>query len=91
MDSSNLSQSPVKVMKTTNRSEALHNLDKEQAMQTNIIKEQNHKPNATIQEQRAKKSISLRTNKEEILPVFNILVLVKGCVFSSTHPKALKL
>jgi lysophospholipase L1-like esterase len=76
------------VIKTTNRFEALYNLDKEQTKQINMIKTNSHKSNVTTQRQRIKKSTSSRINKEEVSPVFNIPVLVNGCVFYNTPLKA---
>jgi hypothetical protein len=87
---SHRSKSPLTVI-TTNRFEALHNLDKELTKQTNATKKKSHKSNATTQGQRVKESISLRTNrhkkKEEVLPVFVIPVLVNGCVPCNTPSK----
>jgi hypothetical protein len=44
-DSLNPSKSPLTVIKTTNRFEILHNLDKEQTKQINMIKMNSHKSN----------------------------------------------
>jgi hypothetical protein len=79
------------VIRTTNRFKALHNLDKEQMKQTNVTKKKSHKSNAATQGQRVKEFISLRANrhknKEEVLPVFDIPVLVNGCVPCNTPSK----
>jgi hypothetical protein len=76
--------SPLTLIRTTNIFEALHNLDKELTKQTNATKKKSHKSNSTTQGQGVKESISLRTNrhknKEEVLLVFDIPVLVNGCV-----------
>jgi hypothetical protein len=59
--------------------------------QTNMTKKKIHTSNATTQGRRAKEAISLSAkshkNKEEVMPVFDIPVLVSGCVPSNTPSK----
>jgi hypothetical protein len=90
-DPSNPTKSPVTVIRTTNRFEVLHNLDKELMKQTNTTKKKIHKSNATTQEQRAEESFFLRNNrpmnKETMLPVFDIPVRLNGCVSCNTPLK----
>jgi hypothetical protein len=85
-----LSKSPSTIMRTASRFDVLHNL-KEHTMQTNTTKKLNHKANATTQGHKVNESDTLRTNKvkdkEEVLPVFDIPVLVNGCIPFNKHSK----
>jgi hypothetical protein len=87
----NISKSPLTAIKTTNRSEDLLNLDREQTKQTNTIMKKIHESN-TSHEQKVEKSTTLRANgpkdKEEPWPVPKIPVLVNGCVPCNTPIKA---
>jgi hypothetical protein len=87
-DPSSPSTSPLTVLRTSNRFDVLHNLDNELMKKTNTTKKKFHKSYAKTQVQRPKESTSLRTNRpkkeEEVLPVFDIPVLVNGCVPCNT-------
>jgi hypothetical protein len=90
-DPSTPNKSPSTVIRTTNRFEVLHNLDKEPAKKTNTTKKKPHKLSIITQEQSVKKSSSQRTirpkNKEVVLAVFDIPVIVNGCVLLNMPPK----
>jgi hypothetical protein len=93
-DPSSPNKSPSTIIRTANRFEVLHNLDKEPANKTNTTKKKSHKPSVITQKQPAKKSLSERTigpkNKEVVLAVFDIPVIVNGCVLSQYGHKAYK-